>query len=41
MDFLLQTSVGSYYTSLIFFTVLFIVSIVFVFLIGNSSVFFI
>lgn len=39
MDFLFQSTVGSYYTSLIFFTVLFIVSVVFVFLIGKEESF--
>lgn len=39
MDFLFQSTVGSYYTSLIFFTVLFIVSVVFVFLTGKEESF--
>ena len=37
MDFLLQANIGSYYTNLIFFSLLFIVCIVFVFLIGKEE----
>lgn len=37
MDFLLQTSIGSYYTSLIFFAIMFIGCIVLVFLIGKED----
>lgn len=37
MDFLLRTNIGSYYANLIFFSLLFIVCIVFVFLIGKEE----
>ena len=37
MDFLLRTNIGSYYANLIFFSLLFIVCIVFVFLIGKEK----
>ena len=37
MDFLLQTNVGSYYTSLIFFAIMFIACVALVFLIGKED----
>lgn len=37
MDFLLQTNVGSYYTSLIFFAIMFVVCVALIFLIGKEE----